>query len=594
MAASGDVPDSLLQARRAFDEFGEVRIVQDWHRGLEGWLLQIDLTPADLGTTFPIPATTPWYVLADPIYPDGKISILPAAEGGITETYWHQIPNLPPSRGRPYRGGKLCVATDSEGNLRNNREAEPRTVVDRLAWHVKRACGWLEQASNGTLMNVGDWFELPFYRGINPTRTFAFREGPESLEQWTGITVDAGFAEVLRLPTGIDVVTEFRTFDREVLARPAWGQAIAGRQQAAAMWLRFPDVVVLPPHQAPWTWGDLRAVADRQGFDLDAAMRRGTLPFHNRGTHLMLVGFPVPEKIGEPVCQMHWQALELPVLEHRLPRGLPRTPDGWWQMSKSGTLADQQPLNWRPSENWHPDQLATRGRLAPDLTAQRVLLIGAGALGSPVSELLVRAGVTHIIPIDGEALVAGNLVRHVLTMNDLETGKAEALARRLNLVSPNVHSSAVNAAFPSDGADGYRNADLVIDTTGDREVLKAIEAFAWEGESTIASLSISMHAKRLFAFLAKGTGFTVANFDEAYEPFGREEHDRDEDHPWEGVGCFHPVFPARADQVWLMASAAVGLLEDQWPPATGSSAFHVFERTEDDDGRFTGIRKIAP
>lgn len=594
MAASGDVPESLLQARRALDEFGEVRIVQDWHQGPEGWRLRINLTPQNLGTVFPIPATTPWYVVVEPIYPGGLINLFPAADDGIVETYWHQLPNLPPLPERPYRRGKMCVATDSEGNLRNNREAEPRTVVDRLAWHVTRACGWLADASNGLLMKDGDWFELPFYRGLEPGRTFAFREGPEPLQQWAGASVDAGFADVVRLPTGIDVATEFRSFDGDVLVRPEWGQAIRGARLPVAMWLRFPDVVALPPHQAPWTWGDLRAVADKQGFDLDAAMRRGTLPFHNRAIHLVLVGFAVPEKIGEPARQMHWQAIELPVLEHRLPRGAPRTPDGWWAMSRGGALGDDVTINWRPSENWHPDQLATRGRLAPDLTAQRVLLIGAGALGSPIGELLVRAGVTNIVPIDGEALIAGNLVRHVLTMNDLGFGKADGLARRLGALSPNVQSMGVNANFPPGDPEGLATADLVIDTTGNHEVLTAIEAFPWEGEPTIASFSIAMHARRLFAYLAKGSGFTVANFDAAYEPYAREEHDRDEDHPWEGIGCFHPVFPARADQVWMMASAAVSLLDDQWPVASDSSVFHVFEREADGSGRFTGIRKIAP
>src|SRR6185503_988567 len=105
-------------------------------------------------------------------YPAGMISIVPAADGGLTQTFWHQIPNVDPGAGLPYRGGKLCVATDSEGNLRNNVEAEPGTAVDRLAWHVKRACGWLVQASNGTLMNPGDYFELPFYHGPPPVRTF--------------------------------------------------------------------------------------------------------------------------------------------------------------------------------------------------------------------------------------------------------------------------------------------------------------------------------------------------------------------------------------------------------------------------------------
>ena len=162
LAASGDVPEPLLQARRALDEFGEVRIVQDWHPGIDGWIFQVDLTPGDLGTKFPIPATTSWYIVAQPRYPAGLIDIMPAGEGGITDTFPHQLPNVPARAGQPYTMGKICVATDSEGNLRSDREAEPIDAADRLAWHIVRALEWIRRASRGTLLADGDWFELPF------------------------------------------------------------------------------------------------------------------------------------------------------------------------------------------------------------------------------------------------------------------------------------------------------------------------------------------------------------------------------------------------------------------------------------------------
>ncbi len=61
----------------------------------------------------------------------------------------------------------------------------------------------------------------------------------------------------------------------------------------------------------------------------------------------------------------------------------------------------------------------------------------------------------------------------------------------------------------------------------------------------------------------------------------------------EGIGCWHPVFPARADEVWLMASAAVGLLNDEWPVADGTAALVVMERSMDSQGRFVGLRAVA-
>ena len=54
------------------------------------------------------------------------------------------------------------------------------------------------------------------------------------------------------------------------------------------------------------------------------------------------------------------------------------------------------------------------------------------------------------------------------------------------------------------------------------------------------------------------------------------------------------MFPARADQVALMASTAVGLLEDVSPVAEGASTLYVSERAADDAGRFNGVRRVAP
>lgn len=594
MAGSGDVPESLLQARRALDEFGEIEIVQDWHPGVDGWLLRVDLTPGNLGTKFPIPGTTSWYIVAQPRYPAGLIDILPAVEGGITDTFPHQLPNVPARAGQPYTLGKICVATDSEGNLRSDREVEPTDSGDRLAWHIVRGLEWIRRASRGTLLVDGDWFELPFYRDGNGL--VAFREGPDTLAVWQDIPDRAGLADVIRLtPSGFTVVTAFRSLGHKVLLRPTWGQAVIGPEQPRAIWVRFPGVISLPPYRAPRTMGELRAVAAAQGVDLDHFLRDGTAGFHDRADHLLLAGFPVPVRIGEPDRQMHWQAIQLPRLERKVINGFRPNALGYWLTSKDGTLADVRPLEWLMAENWHPDQLATRGRLDERLASSRVFLIGAGALGSMIAELLVRAGVWDITILDHDFVVAGNLVRHTLTLDDLGKNKAEALVRRLASISPSVRAVAVPDRFPGGSLDPrVLGADLVIDTTGEHKVLEAMAEAEWSGAPTFASFAISMHARRLFAFLARASRFDVAAFDAVYGPFGQEERDRDEERPWEGVGCWHPVFPARADEMWLMAATAVGLLDDAWPIAAGSSTLQVFERSTDASSQFSGVRKIAP
>jgi len=593
-----DVPEVLRIARRTLEELSGVTIVSDWTaRAPHTWCLQLDLTPADLGTTYEVPRTSRWFVCIPDDYPHGVIDVLPAVTGGLDGIFPHQRPFVPPT-GAPYRRAKICVATDSEGNLRTDAGAEPQSAEDRLAWHINRALGWIEKASKGTLLAPGDPFELPVYRG-SASDLFAFREGPEDLVRWAGIDEAMGVADLRRLDGRSDaiwVVTTFRSLYGRLLFQPAWGSRVISMQSESrtALWLRVPQLVVRPPYAAPSTWQELSVALEEQGVNLFTELRRGTEHLHDGARHPLLIGFPVPELVGGAPRQMHWLTVDLRALEGRVPDGFRPNELGLWMASSRGTFRPEADVDWAGSQNWHPNELATRGRLNSGLTSARVLLIGCGALGSPVAELLVRAGVSHLTVVDLQRLEVGNLVRHTLTMDQLGQSKAEALATRLNAASPNaVVVAQPTAAESLVDTDFLMEFDFVIEATGDHRVLELLGRVQAPHPITYASLSMTLHARHLIAYLSRGTTFQVDAFIAAYEPLRLAELDRGEERPMEGIGCWHPVFPARADEVWLMASAAVGLLNDEWPVADGTAALVVMERSMDSQGRFVGLRAVA-
>jgi hypothetical protein len=349
-----------------------------------------------------------------------------------------------------------------------------------------------------------------------------------------------------------------------------------------------------PPYASPSTWGEVAEALSDQQVDLYAQLRRVTARCHDGAQHPLLIGFPVPMVVGDPPHQLHWLAVDLPALERRAPAGFRQNDVGLWMATISGTFNRNAEVPWATTQNWHPDELASRGRLEPALTQARVALIGAGALGSAVAEFLVRAGVVSLTIVDGDELEVGNLVRHTLTMDQLEESKAEALARRLNAAAPSARvvghpvrlETVLDEAF-------LQNFDLVIETTGDAAVLELLTGVDAPHPIGYVSLAITMHARHLVAHLSRGTRFPLEHFDKAYTPLRAAEVERDEERPMEGVGCWHPVFPARVDEVWLMAAAAVELLNECWPIADGLASLHVFERTADGDRRFTGIRKVS-
>lgn len=69
----------------------------------------------------------------------------------------------------------------------------------------------------------------------------------------------------------------------------------------------------------------------------------------------------------------------------------------------------------------------------------RVLIVGAGGLGSPAAMYLAAAGVGHIGIVDGDFVSVTNLQRQVLySTNDTGQPKAEVAAQRLRAMNPDV------------------------------------------------------------------------------------------------------------------------------------------------------------
>lgn len=70
------------------------------------------------------------------------------------------------------------------------------------------------------------------------------------------------------------------------------------------------------------------------------------------------------------------------------------------------------------------------------LNAKKVLMVGAGTLGSAVANQLARSGVGRLTIIDPDKLADANIGRHVLGADDLGRNKVDALAERLKRDMP--------------------------------------------------------------------------------------------------------------------------------------------------------------
>ncbi len=101
------------------------------------------------------------------------------------------------------------------------------------------------------------------------------------------------------------------------------------------------------------------------------------------------------------------------------------------------------------------------------LKAARVLAIGAGGLGSPLSVYLAAAGVGTIGLVDHDVVDDSNLQRQILYgVSDVGRPKLEAAARRLTDINPNVKVVPYETRLTSENAlEIFRDYDIVADGT---------------------------------------------------------------------------------------------------------------------------------
>ena len=592
--------EEIRAGRRALDGIPEVEILDDWlwFEKEKVWGLHIALRPKLTPTEF-IPALTPWYLVVTDRYPQGHVKLYPAKQGGITATFQHQNLNNDGQETVLWRTGDLCLATNFKQLGHQGYDFEPRISHERIRWNVERALEWLVAASQDRVAELNEPFELPqITRGSG---LIAFQENVAQLEQWNNCSEQFGLARLSPFNSELDYrhTLTFSTRTGKPLMENRWGTylAEATKNDSVGVWIRLPQIPVIRPWRFPATWGELRESLKAQNvdFDLCCSLAAG-LALRDGKRHFCLIGFPIPERVGEPPKLMCWQAIQLPILASPHSKGgFGADPRKLWSKDRETNFKSNGATTWVPTENWDKKQIQTRGTLPTDLTEKKTVVLGAGAIGSALAELLVRGGVHSLIIVDADSLKAGNLSRHTLTMQQLGKKKASSVAARLNLSSPYAKVVGIGASIEEldeKELGQILEAEVVWECTANDEVLSMLEQFAWKTNPVIHSVSVSFGAKRLFLYSQRAP-VNSSQFADSIQPWLVKDLEErgDEELPREGIGCYHPVFPASAVDVDLMVAVALKVVAQQRVVGT-DPVFQVFERATENEA-FTGVRKVG-
>jgi len=615
--------ENIRIGRRGLEEVAGLSILDDlqWDQLSSRFFIHISINIENASPL--VPAQSEWYITIAPEYPYGEIGIHPSARHSINCTFPHQSNNFRIAENGLWREGKICVTFDSQALGIHAYDKEPGPVEDCLSWYGERAVLWVRNAAEDTLVSKGDFFELPDF---SPTilELFAFNEDPVSFMQWEDCTYQAGFATIRTKESSggapVLFVTSFLSEDKEAVYQPCWSNASfvndKSSEEDLAIWIKLDRPPCVKHSQAPMTISELQEACLAQGVHFYTIIKQFAPKLRDGSPHLILFGFPVPKRVGDPPDEIVWQAMRLPTLSFQkkvnpkfqsgkknrissrelgVPCGFRPGETGWWQNDMQSILSPAKELEWIKSENWSNHCILSRGQYSQDLCRKTIAVVGSGSLGSALSELLVRGGALHLCCIDGDIVLQGNLCRHSLTMEELGQRKSLALAKRLSSINPHaiITSSDNYLRLTSDCSisPDLSPYNIVIDTTGNDQVIELLAQTA-DKKRLILSASVGLGAKRLYVCMFKKANPKIARFFELISPYFTKDQEECgsalSELPREGLGCWHPLFPATASDMWMAAGVTQKALEQFVIQQEHNSLVTIYE-SNICDGLFTGF-----
>jgi len=580
----------LNQARRALDSLSQVEIIDDWKFDVELNIWFLHLCIFIEYSTPHFPQLSQWYVVAESEYPKGKIKVYPDVDNSIEVTLYHQSNNSKVEKNGLWRKGALCLETNTVSNF----SPEPYSVDERLLYHVKRAINWLELAAKDELVGDGEPFELPDFTLSNISKIrFAFSEDIVTFMQWESTECRYGIAEldVYKSDSFVYYVKQFKSLSGNIEHYTQWGNYLSKANVSPpinAPWILLKEPPVINEWQAPETLGDLIDACNSQRIDFMSALKNVVSKIRDGKHHLLLLGFPIPKVFGGEPEIVFWKALYLPVVSYgnKTAYGFRTNQQGWWLRDKREVLNRKTKLDWIISENWNQQEISSRGKMNDFLLRKKMLLIGTGCIGASMAEILVRSGVYNLTIVDFDVFEVGNLSRHVLNLSNIGELKELSLCSYLNSLNPHANVEAINDTLTIDDNCktniDLEKYDIIIDCTGENSVLDVFQSFNFRKNHILASVSVGLGAKHLYITLMSGNTFCFDSFYRLIAPYIQSERQLFDDYnlPRNGIGCWHPTFPGRSDDVWLAAATSVKAIENYIIEKASKTFSLVYEQKE--------------
>lgn len=262
----------------------------------------------------------------------------------------------------------------------------------------------------------------------------------------------------------------------------------------------------------------------------------------------------VPIIIGYkiPTGEIHWELII--VTQNDLPIKKQKNAQGKW----NNVIDDQKEIIWGKTYNISYNYFFGRGRMNEKITEGKVLIIGLGAIGSMISNILTRGGCKNISLVDYDVKVPENICRSEYNLNPLICTKTEDLKDLMYSISPYVKIPSFDLEFkllfensPSElekFEEILNSYDFIFDCTTDNDLLYILSKLNLK--NNFFSFSITNKAEHLVcACEGDKYKFSQIQFNKVLES--------DTDDLYEPTGCWNPTFKASYNDIGVLVQTAM-------------------------------------
>lgn len=289
--------------------------------------------------------------------------------------------------------------------------------------------------------------------------------------------------------------------------------------------------------------------------------------YYYENSLFLIIGYKIPNNIN---YEEHWDLIRIPkksipIDSIKIPKDEQTNPKIRFEH-----ILKTNKINWGTTENIDYSRFFGRGKLDNKITNSNILIIGCGAIGSSLSENLVRGGAKNIILMDFDSTKGGNLCRANYELKDMIFPKTNGLIDRLKSISP-----FVDLAVEYDKLNKFdlkilgdvfnKKIDIIFDCSTDTEVTYIIDKLNFTGKTF--SLAITNNAKSFVSITGKNLtkqAKIIFDFVENETPSY-----------FEGTGCGYPTFEANYNDINALLNVGLKVINNNYSKNKNHESFII-------------------